>query len=41
MDFGTVRTKLDEGAYANLEQFEVRTCAFIISFFISVDTFIY
>lgn len=24
MDFGTVREKLDRGAYANLEQFEVR-----------------
>ena len=23
MDFGTVRAKLDGGAYANLEQFEV------------------
>lgn len=29
MDFGTVRAKLDGGAYANLEQFEVCTQCFI------------
>lgn len=26
MDFSTVRKKLDSGAYATLEQFEVRSC---------------
>lgn len=27
MDFGTARKKLSNGAYANLEQFEVGLCA--------------
>lgn len=39
MDFGTVRMKLDQGAYSNLEQFEVRiSILFLLVWSFEFDT---
>lgn len=39
MDFATVREKLASGAYANLEQFEVRTMSLLL-FSVSFKSFV-